>query len=168
MAYGDKPFGLRELKITDSNGANALALPVAMILHVTPRILATQFAAEGLVVGVQSALVALDWEMEAGGISLEAFAKLIGDTNASAGSAPNRTLTLSADVGVTFPTVRIYGRAMGEGSDDVHVKLWACTLTNIEGTFRVGEFWVTSCAGVAISSASGLVDFVQHETAVAL
>lgn len=168
MAFGDKPFGLRELKITNADGSGALALPVALIMHVTPRIVAAEFAAEGVVVGASAVLAAVDWEIEAGGISLDALAKLVGDSAAAAGSAPNRSLTLSADAGVLFPYVRVYGRAVGEGSDDIHCKLWRCKLTSIEGTFRVGEFWVTSAAGVAVQSASGLWDFVQHETGVVL
>lgn len=166
--YGERAFGLRDLKITSADGTGVVDLPAALILHVMPRIVATEFTAEGVVVGVSVYVAALDWELEAGGISLEALAKLTGDTAASGGSAPNRTLTLSMDADVAFPTVRIYGRAVGDGNDDIHCKLWACVLTSIEGTFRAGEFWVTSCAGVAVESASGLVDFVQHETAVAL
>jgi hypothetical protein len=168
VAFGDKLFGLRELKITNADGSGVVALPIALIMHITPRIESAQFAAEGLVVGVAATLVAVDWEIEAGGISLDALAKLVGDSAAAAGSAPNRSLTLSADAGVLFPYVRVYGRAVGEGSDDIHCKLWRCKLTSIEGTFRVGEFWVTSAAGVAVQSASGLWDFVQHETGVVL
>lgn len=168
MAFGDKPFGLRELKITNADGSGALALPAAMILHVTPRIAASEMMAEGVVVGVSSVLVALDWEIEAGGVSLDVLAKLTGDTTASGGSAPNRVLTLSGDAGSALPYVRIYGRAVGDGADDIHCKLWRCKLTGIEGTFRVGEFWITSCAGVAVGGANGLFDFVQHETGIAL
>lgn len=168
MAYGDKPFGLRELKITNADGSGVVALPSALILHVSPRIVAAEFTAEGVVVGASATVAAVEWEIEAGGISLEALAKLVGDSAASAGSAPNRSLTLSVDAGAAFPYVRIYGRAVGEGNDDIHCKLWRCKLTDIEGTFRVGEFWVTSAAGVAVQSASGLWDFVQHETGVGL
>lgn len=168
MAFGDKPFGLRELKITNIDGSGALALPTALLLHVTPRIESAEFTAEGVVVGATAVLVAADWELETGGIALDVLAKLVGDTVASAGSAPNRSVTLSADAGVPFPYVRIYGRARGEGADDIHCKLWRCKLTHIEGTFRVGEFWVTSASGVAVHSSSGLWDFVQHETAVVL
>lgn len=168
MAFGERPFGLRELKITNADGTGAVALPTAMILHVTPRIAATEMSAEGVVVGLVSVVVAADWELEAGGIGLDVLAKMLGDTTASGGSAPNRTLTLSNDVGVALPYVRIYGRAVGEGVDDIHCKLWKCKLTNVEGTFRVGEFWVTSCAGVAVGGTSGLFDFVQHETGIVL
>ncbi len=168
MAFGNRPFGLRELKITNADGSGAVALPTALILHVTPRIASMEFTAEGIVVGVSSVVTAADWELEAGGISLEALAKLLGDGTVSGGVAPNRTLTLASDADVALPYVRIYGRAVGDGVDDIHCKLWQCKLTGIEGTFRVGEFWITSCAGVAVSGASGLMDFVQHETAVVL
>lgn len=168
MAFGNRPFGLREVKITNADGSGAVALQAAMILHVTPRIAATEFMAEGIVLEVSSVVTAADWELEAGGISLDALAKLLGNTTTSGGVAPNRTLTLAGDTGLALPYVRIYGRAVGDGVDDIHCKLWQCKLTSIEGTFRVGEFWITSCAGVAVHGMNGLFDFVQHETAVAL
>jgi hypothetical protein len=38
VAFGDKPFGLRELKITNADGSGVVALPIALIMHITPRI----------------------------------------------------------------------------------------------------------------------------------
>jgi hypothetical protein len=106
--------------------------------------------------------------LEAGGISLEALAKLTGLTAASAGSAPNRTLTLSADAGAQMPYLRIAGRAVAAEGGDVYVRLYRCKLEALEGTFRAGEFWVSYAKGVAVTNGSAVMDFVQQETAAAL
>lgn len=166
--YGDKPFGLRQLKVTSADGSGAVTLPYGLLLHVTPRIEAAEFFAEGVAVGVSSVAVAADWELEAGGISLEALAKLTGLTASQTGSTPNRVLTLTAGAGLEFPYVRIYGRAAGEGNDDIYCRLYRAKLTSIDGTFRRGEFWITSCAGVAVANSTGLYEFVQRETGAAI
>lgn len=166
--YGDKPFGLRQVKVTSADGSGAVTLPVGLLLHVTPRIEVAEFFAEGVLVGASAQAVAADWEIEAGGISLEALAKLTGLTAAQTGSTPNRVLTLNAGAGLEFPYVRIYGRAVGEGNDDIYCRLYRAKLSSIDGTFRRGEFWITSCAGVAVANSNGLYEFVQRETGAAI
>lgn len=166
--YGDKPFGLRQVRITSADGSAAVTLPYGLMLHVTPRIEVAEFFAEGVVVGAATRAVAAEWELEAGGISLEALAKLTGLTAAAAGSAPNRTLTLNTAAGAQFPYIRIYGRAAGDGADDIYCRLYRAKLTSIEGTFRRGDFFITSCAGVAVANSNGLYEFVQRETGAAI
>lgn len=165
--YGDKPFGLRELKLFNADGSGGLLLPRAMMLHVTPVIESARFEADGKLVGASSFLAGAEWELETGGISLEAFAKLTGLSEVLAGVTPNRTLTLTQSAGAAFPYLRIYGRAIGD-SGDIHCRLYRCKLTALEGTFRTKEFWVTYAAGVAVHSASGVLEFVQRETGASL
>lgn len=166
--YGEKPFGLRQLRITSADGSGVVTLPFGLMLHVTPRIEVAEFMAEGVMVGASARVVGAEWELEAGGISLEALAKLTGLSAAAAGSAPNRTLTLNAGAGAAFPYVRIYGRAVGDGSDDIYCRLYRAKLTSMEGTFRRGDFWITSCAGVAVADSNGVFEFVQRETGAAI
>lgn len=167
--YGDRPFGLRQVVITDENGANSVALPNTLLLHVTPRIETAEFLADGVLVAATAMVIGADWELEAGGISLDAWARLTGLGLAQAGSTPNRTWTMSAAGGALFPYCRVYGRAVGDqGSDDVYCRLYRAKLTSLEGSFRRGEFWVTSCAGVAVKHVSGVMEFVQRETGAAI
>lgn len=167
--FGEQPFGLRQVVLTDDAGANAVTLTRSLMLHVTPRVEAVEFEAEGVLVGVSAAVVAADWELEAGGISLEAWARLTGLSVVQAGSTPNRTWTMAGAAAAAFPYVRVYGRAVGDGgSDDVYCRLYRCKLTSIEGTFRRGEFFISSCAGVAVKHSSGVFEFVQRETAATL
>ena len=166
--YGDFPFGLRQIALYDTAGANKVLLPAALMMHVTPLLETARFEADGRLVGAVGFVAGAEWEMEAGGISLEATAKLTGGTANQVGSTPNRTLTLSQDAGAQMPYLRIAGRAVSASGGDVICRLYRCKVEALEGTFRDGEFWVTYMKGVAVTNGSVVYEFVQEETAAAL
>ena len=166
--YGDFPFGLRQIALYDTAGANKLLLPAALMMHVTPLLETARFEADGHLVGAASFVAGAEWELEAGGISLEAIAKLTGSTANQAGSTPNRTLTLSQDAGAQMPYLRIAGRAVSASGGDLLCRLYRCKVEALEGTFRDGEFWVTYAKGVAVSNGTVVYEFVQQESVAAL
>ena len=170
MNFGQAAFGLKQVKLTDTAGSTPVFLPSAMMLHFTEKTMSTKFLADGLWIAGRTIPVGVEWELEAGGLSLEAYAKMTGRTATAVGTTPNRTVTMNADAGTEFPYFRIYGRALSDtGTDDVYCVLYRCKLQEIEGTFRNGEFWVSSCAGIGIDDSTfGLFQFVQHETKVSL
>jgi hypothetical protein len=77
---------------------------------------------------------------------------------------------LNADAGTPFPYFKIYGKSLGDGTDDVHVKIYKAKLTEpLEGEFSDGQFFVTACSGIAIDDGTnGIYDVVQNETATNL
>ena len=112
----------------------------------------------------------LEWELEAGGIDLDAYALMTGRTATEAGTTPNQTNTLTGSGGDVMPYFKIYGKSVGDGADDIHVKLFKCKLTSpIEGQFADGQFFVTKASGIALDDGSnGIYDLVQNETATTL
>lgn len=169
MAYGDKSFGIRQIVLYNADGTGAVALPVALMMHITPVFEAARFVADGVGVGAASMITSLEWELESGGLNLDAYAKLLGLSVANAGTAPNRTQTLSVGAGLELPYLRISGRAVSDAGDGMAVKLYRAKLESLEGTFRRGDFYVTSCAGIAVKhSTLGLFDLVGQETKTAL
>lgn len=175
MAYPDsRVFGLRQVKIYDPNVTSGVFLPVARILRVTERITAENFYAEGIQVAVQSFTERLDWELEAGGISLAAWSKLTGRTLTQTGTTPNRTQDIVAvgdpAVGaVVFPYIRIFGRSVGDAGDDVFVDIMRAKVTSLTGEFRDGQYFVTRCTGVGVRDSIGRFYRVQQrETAAAI
>lgn len=170
MNFGQAAFGLRQVKLTDTAGGAVVYLPAAMMLHFVEKTQSADFTADGVWVAARSMPVGVEWELEAGGISLEAYAKMTGRTATAVGVAPNRTVTLNGDTGTDFPYFRVYGRAVGDaGTDDVYCVIYRCKLQEIEGTLRQGEFFVASCAGIAVrDSTNGLFQFVQRETGAAI
>lgn len=169
MAYGERPFGLRQLVIYNADGTGAVTLPVGLMMHVTPVIEAARFVADGVGVGAASMITLLEWELEAGGLNLDAYAKLLGLAVATAGSAPNRTQTVSVGAGLELPYLRIAGRAVGDNGDGMAVRIYKAKLESLEGSFRRGDFYITSCAGVAVKHSSlGLFDYIGQETKAVL
>lgn len=169
MNFGQAAFGLRQVKLTALDGSGIITLPSALMLHVTPRWATAQFEAEGIAIASRGVMSHAEWEMESGGIPLDVYNKMTGLTLANTGSTPNRVATLTANWEVELPYFRIYGKAADESTGDIHVKLFKCKLAALEGTFRDGEFWVTSCAGIGLYKfPEGVFTMVQHETAATL
>ena len=171
MAWGDKPFGLRDIKLTNLAGATQVDLPSAMTMKFKEKLISGEMHGDDTVQALVAITDAVEWELEAGGISLEAWAILTGRTMVAAGTTPSRTLTMNAQAGDNYPYFKIYGKSVGDiSTDDIHVKInKAKLMEGIEGEFKDGEFFVTKCSGMAIKPASGyLYEVVQNETAANL
>lgn len=168
MAYGDKPFGLHEIKLVVDT--TVVSLPVARTMSFKERVRSGELSGDDKTVAVVAYSDALEWSLEAGGIDLAAWALMTGRTATTTGTTPNRVTTLEASAAVPYPYFKIYGKSLGDGADDVHVKVWKAKLTEpLEGEFADGEFFVTSCAGIAVDDGTnGIYDIVQNETAAAL
>lgn len=170
MAYGDKPFGIRDVKITDISGSTQVDLPSSRVLTFRERGKSGELSGDDQTVALVSRADAIEWELEAGGISLEAYALMTGRTAALTGTTPNQILTLTGEATEQFPYIKVYGKAIGDGADDVHVKIWkAKVMGPLEGGFQDGEFFVSKCSGVGIDDGTnGVFDIVQNETAASL
>jgi hypothetical protein len=167
--YGDKPFGLRDVKVTNIGGTSQVDLPAGRQLSVTERVVNSEMTGDDRIQAVVSFVEGLEWSLEAGGISLEALAIVTGRTATESGSTPNRTLTMSTAAGDNFPYFKIYGKSVSDEGDDIHVKIWKAKCTALEGTYQEGEFYLTSCSGIAVDDDSnGIYDVVQNETAADL
>lgn len=167
MSYGSKPFGLRDLKVTKLDGTLQVDLPNAMTLTFKERITSGEMRGDDATVSVVAITDAVEWEIEAGGIDLAAYALMTGRSATTAGVTPNRTTTLVGNAGDNYPYFKIYGKSVGDDStDDIHVKILKAKLTGpIEGEFKDAEFFMTKCSGVAIDPGAGnLFEIVQNET----
>jgi hypothetical protein len=165
MAFGDKPFGLRDVKVTNSTGTTQVDLPAGMKLSFSERMVSDEFKGDDSLLGVVAFSEAVEWELENGGISLAAYALMTGRSAVAAGSQPNRTLTLTGEGGQSYPYFKVYGKAISDDGSDVHCKLFKCKLTKMEGTFENAKFWTTAISGLAIDDGTnGIFEFVQNET----
>ena len=172
MAFGDagvKVFGLRQIKLVNAAGSSEL-LNAAQTMTFKERVKAGELSGNDKTLAVVAFSDAVEWELEEGGISMEAYALITGRTPAADGTTPNQTLTLTAEATESFPYFKIYGKSIGDSGDDVHVKVWKAKITGgIEGQFADGEFFVSKCSGVAIDDGTnGIYDIVHNETAAAL
>ncbi len=167
--FGDKPFGLREVKLVPLPSGTALSLDIAQTLAFKEKVKGGQLEGDDKIIDVVSYATSAEWELEKGGISLEAYALMTGRTAVTSGTTPNRVTTMTAAAQQTFPWFKIYGRAVGGAGDNTHCLLYKCKITDdIEGEFKNGEFFVTKCKGIAVDNGSGIFQFVQNETAANL
>jgi hypothetical protein len=169
MGYGDKPFGLREIRLVSAAG-EIVHLPAAMKLGFALAVVFNELRQDDLLRAIVTVEDRIDWSLEAGGISLAAWALMTGYSVAESGTAPSRASRLRLMGNHTYPFFRIYGKSVGDNLlDDIHVKLHKCKLAEpLEGEFADGEFYVTKCAGKSVAHPLyGLADIVQNETSAA-
>jgi len=167
--YGEAPFGLNQVKI--KAGSTLVTLPAARVLKFKERLVSGELQGNDMTVAAAAVVDAVEWELEAGGISLEAYALLTGRSVVEAGTSPAETTTLTGVGGAAMPYVIIYGKSLGDDGGDVHVKILRAKITDgIEGSFQGGEFFVTACKGIAVAdpSTNTIFEVVQNETAAAL
>ena len=129
MAYGDMPFGLRDIKLVSSTGTQ-VDLPGAQTLKVTPRLTSGELTGDDSLIAVAAYVQAAEWEFEAGGITLAAYAVLTGKTVVVSGTTPNAYSTMNMAAGDRMPYIKIYGKALGVGIDDIHCKLYKAKVMN--------------------------------------
>lgn len=169
--FGDKPYGIRDIKLTNLAGTTQVDLPQATTLGFTEQLNSGTMRGDDSVAAIAAFTDSVEWQFEAGGLPLEALALMTGRTVVASGTTPNQLVQLNANAGDSYPYFKVYGLSKGDtGIDDVHVKIYKCKLTGaIEGTFKDKAFFMTSCKGVAIDPGGGnLYEIVQHETSIAL
>jgi len=163
-----KPFGLRDIKLKPTTGAQ-IDLPNAQTMTFKERLTSGEMRGDDATQAVVALTDALEWELEAGGISLEALALMTGRTIALTGMTPNQKNTMVANAGDVYPYFSIYGKSVSDGSDDIHVLIYKAKLTGaLEGEFADGEFFVTKCQGIAITNGTKIYEIVHNETAASL
>lgn len=169
--YGQRPFGLRDIKLTDITGSTQVDLPAAQKLGFKEKLVTGELRGDDRLVELLSQTDSLEFALEAGGISVEAWALMTGRTVNESGTTPTRISTYNISAGDCYPYFKIYGKAVGpDCAEDTHVLLYKCKLTApLEGEFADGNFFVTSCSGMAVDDGTnGIADIVLNETAAAL
>lgn len=165
-----KPFGMNQIVVTDITGTTQVPLPASRKMMCKERLKTGEFHGDDELQGVASFLEAVEWELEAGGISLEAWAIMTGRTLSTSGTSPNEVKTLTGEGASRLPYFKVYGKSLGDGDDDTHILLFKCKITDgMEGTLQNGEFWSTGVKGIAVDDGvNGIIDVVLNETAATL
>lgn len=181
MALADKalPFGMRQIRLTplSADGLTpgaAVTLPVARTLSFGESEDTEELRGDDQIWAQHGSGPVVDWDLEAGGISLEAYAVMAGGAIITSGITPNikKTYTkLSTDV---RPYFKAEGRAVSDNGGDFHVLIYRAKVTDsLEGELSDNSFWLTSATGQGLPSlevahANKVYDFVHNETAVVI
>jgi hypothetical protein len=174
------PYGLRDVKITPYTDAAATTLgtsvdlPVGRTFSFSEAEEFTELRGDDKVVATRGQGSTVEFELESGGISLDAWKVLSGGTLTSTGTAPAQSKKLSKKSTDARPYFKVEGQIISDSGGDVHCVLPKCKVTDsLEGEFSDGEFMLTNASGTAIGSTlTGQEDVVyemtQNETAVAI
>lgn len=171
------PYGLRDVKLTGYTNATTLAttsvdLPNSRVFSFEESEEFEELRGDDKVVATAGRGASVAWELEAGGIDLEAYQVMNGGTVTETGVDPDIGRTYSKKVTDRRPEFKVEGQAISESGGDFHVVLYRCKVTeSLSGTLEDGTFWLTGASGTALPSRmSGeqldlLYDFVENSTA---
>ncbi len=174
------PYGLRDVKLTpyvDQSGTVlgtiSLDLPNARTYSFSESEEFEQLRGDDRVVTTRGQGAMVEWELEAGGLSLEIWKAMTGGQIIESGIAPLRQKIFRKRGRDTRPWFRIEGQAISDSGGDMHGIVYRCRVTEeMEGEFNDGEFFLTSGSGEGYPLLDDvddiLYDFVQNETAVAI
>lgn len=165
------PFGLRDVRIYPLNTAGVrqtgVDLPVSQTFSFKESSSTVELTGDDRIQGAHDFDPYVDWELDAGGISLEAFQALVGGTITSAGTTPAQTKTFSKLVTQQRPYFEIEGQAISDSGGDLHCVVYRCKVTgDLDGKFENGVFWATKITGKGFGRLDNdkLYDFIQNET----
>ena len=160
MADPTKPFGLREVVFVSLDGLNSAQLPASRTLSFMERVMSAEFTGDDELQGVVTIPIGCEGDLEAGGISLEAYALATGHTLTPGGSSD----MLEGDSS-SFPYFKIYGKSVDDEGGDIHCKILKAKLTEaLQGDFKYGEFFVNKMKFVGVKVGGKAFEFVANDT----
>lgn len=176
------PYGLRDVKITPYTDFTATVLAGASIDLPNGRVFSfaetedfEELRGDDSLVAVHGAGPVVNWELEGGGISLEAVRAMYGGTITLTGTTPNQVKRLRKLKTDQRPYFKVEGQMISDSGGDVHAVVWRCRATDdFTGSFQDGQFFLTGASGqglgcLIVGSDFGVVwDIVQNETATAI
>jgi hypothetical protein len=175
------PYGLREIKITPftdatntAYAASSIKLPNAQTMTWTENEDFEELRGDDALQATHGKGPQVDWDLESGGLSFEAYAAIAGGTVSTTGVTPNQVKTYSKLTTDQRPYFKVEGRAISDSGGDVHTVIYRCKSTgDLKGEFKDGAFMVPASSGSGLGSQvvatlNKLYDFVQNETATAI
>lgn len=166
------PFGLRDVKVRPVTGASDTAgtsvdLPNAQTFSFTEAEDVEELRGDDGLIAIHGKGPAVDWNLAAGAISLEAVKTMYGGTITETGTSPNQIKTLNKKGTDVRPYFQVEGQAISDSGGDFHVLLYKCRATgDLTGEMADGSFWITGASGRAIPNAAGnLYDLKQNDPA---
>lgn len=158
-------YGLRDIKITNLAGTTQVDLPASQTLTWEPQFIGDSLRGDDTTVASIGQLDKIEWNLSHGGISLEAMAIMTGKTVTTSGTTPNRTEKMTFKAGDNMPYFKIYGRAMGDAGDGLHVIIKKAKVTSMAGGLEDQTWLVSELGGEAVGDNSGdIYDIIKLET----
>lgn len=173
------PYGIRDLKLTpytDGPGTvlaeTSVDLPNMQTLSFSETEEFSELRGDDRVIATRGQGAQVEWEIEAGGIALAAWAVLTGGQVIQSGVTPNKKTIMRKRATDARKYFRLDGQSISDSGGDVICRLYRCRVNDtVEGEFGDGEFFATSASGLGLPLVGDfdvLYDFIQNETSVPL
>lgn len=165
------PYGLRDVKLYPINSDGSLGtgvdLPAAQTLSFAEAEEFETLRGDDRDVAIHGKGPKVNWDLEAGGISMEAWQILTGGTLTDLGATPTQSKTFTKKVTQSRPYFQVVGQSINDVDGDTHCRIYKCKVTDtLEGEFADGGFFITKCSGEALGDADdNLYTITWHETA---
>lgn len=165
------PYGLRDVQLRAISAAGVVSttsvdLPVSRTLSFSETEDFEELRGDDKVEASHGSGPTVEWDLESGGISFEAYALLAGGTVTASGTTPALKKTYNKKVTNQRPYVQIEGQAISDNGGDMHGLIYRAKADgSLEGEMGDGAFWLTSASGKGYGNATDDVyDFIQNET----
>lgn len=169
------PFGIRDIKLipyTDLTATvledTAVDLPYARTLSFTETEDFEDLRGDDTLVTSHGSGANVEWEIESGGISIEAWGIMSGGAVTVSGTGLTLKRSYRKLTTDQKPWFRIEGQAISDSGGDLHTIIYRARVTDsLEGEFTDEEFFLTSGSGMGFGSwvvgeEGWLYDFVQN------
>lgn len=175
------PFGFRDIKVTSYTDAGFTTLAGSSIDFPNGRTISfseaedyEELRGDDKLVAIRGKGASVDWDLEAGGISIAAYKAINGGSSTTTGVTPNQVTTYTKKVTDVRPYFKAEGQAISDSGGDFHTILFKARASgSVEGELADGAFWLTKASGTVLpSTLTGEIDtlykFVLNETATAI
>lgn len=169
------PYGLRDVKIASYDPVTGaigtmVDLPNSQTMEFSESEDFSELRGDDKVVAKRGNGGMVEWSLEAGGVSLEAYVILNGGTLVTSGTGATLKKTYTKKVTDVKPYFWAEGQAISESGGDFHVVLEKCIADgSLEGTLADGEFYITKADGSGLANLTDdLYQMVDNATAVAI
>jgi len=150
------PYGLRDVKVAtlDSAGVKGtlVDLPAGQSLEFQESTSSQSLRGDDSTVAQRVMIDSVDWTLESGGISFEAYTVIAGGAVASTGVTPSIVKTWTRMGTDAYPDFFMEGQSMSESGGDHHLVFYRAKATQISGTLQDQDFWVSHAEGNAIAT----------------
>lgn len=174
------PYGVRDIKLTQYTDAvgttlntSSVDLPYIQTLNFTEAEEFQELRGDDKVITTRGRGSQVNWSLEAGGLSTQAWAVVTGGSVTETGTAPNRVSELRKKATTARPFFRIDGRVISDSGGDINVRIYRCRATgDVQANFTNGEFQTSQISGVGLPLLDDTNDLIysifRRETAASL
>ena len=152
------PYGANDLKLTKYTdalgmvlGTTSVDLPYLQHLNFTEAEEFQELRGDDKLITTRGKGSQVNWDLEAGGISTQAWSVITGGTVITRGLTPHQEIEVRKRATQARPYFRIDGKIISDSGGDVLVRIYRCRANgDITANFADGEFTTSQITGVGM------------------